>query len=44
MIVDLVWEDERVLVESLLGSWGADHESNPETSNKGMGFQIFQFF
>ncbi len=32
---DLVWEEERIVVESLLGSWGADHESSQVTGNKG---------
>ncbi|EFX79971.1 hypothetical protein DAPPUDRAFT_346996 [Daphnia pulex] len=31
---DLVWEEERIVVESLLGSWGADHESSQVTGNK----------
>lgn len=32
-MIDLVWEDERLLVESLLSSWGSAHD---DSNNKGI--------
>jgi hypothetical protein len=40
---DLVWEEEKIVVESLLGSWGADHESSQVTGNKGK-ILLFGYF
>lgn len=34
MISDLVWEEERIVVESLLGSWGAENDANQEAKGK----------
>lgn len=31
---DLVWEEEKIVVESLLGSWGAEHENSQGGGNK----------
>ncbi|KAI9559700.1 hypothetical protein GHT06_013705 [Daphnia sinensis] len=32
---DLVWEEEKIVVESLLGSWGTEHENSQGAGNKG---------
>lgn len=42
-ISELVWEEERIVVESLLGSWGADHENSQESGSKGIHTNILYF-